>query len=39
MLQCSRNYLIDSQNRAGIELMFNQGERAKIDSFTISGAE
>ncbi|MBE29589.1 outer membrane protein assembly factor BamA [bacterium] len=30
---------IDSQNRAGIELTINQGERAKIDSFKILGAE
>ena len=30
---------IDSQNRAGIEITINQGERAKIDTFKISGAE
>ena len=31
------NISIDSQNRAGIELMINQGERVKIESFSISG--
>ena len=30
---------IDSQNRAGIELKIQQGERVKIDKFRISGAE
>ena len=30
---------IDSQNRAGITLTISQGERAKIDTFKISGAE
>jgi outer membrane protein insertion porin family len=29
---------IDSQNRAGIELSVNQGKRAKIESFIITGA-
>ncbi|MDC3316241.1 outer membrane protein assembly factor BamA, partial [Candidatus Thioglobus sp.] len=29
---------IDSQNRVGIELIINQGERVKIESFSISGA-
>jgi outer membrane protein insertion porin family len=33
------NVDVDSQNRAGIELSINQGERAKIESFQISGAE
>jgi len=33
------NISIDSQNRAGIELSIDQGERAKIDSFKISGSE
>ena len=32
------NISIDSQNRAGIELIINQGERVKIESFSISGA-
>ena len=30
---------IDSQNRAGIELSIQQGERVKIDKFRISGAD
>ena len=30
---------IDAQNRAGIELSISQGEKATIDSFSISGAE
>jgi len=30
---------IDAQNRAGIELNITQGEKANIDSFSISGAE
>jgi outer membrane protein assembly factor BamA len=30
---------IDSQNRAGIILTIDQGERVKIDTFSISGAE
>ena len=30
---------IDSQNRAGIELNIQQGERVKIDKFRISGAD
>jgi outer membrane protein insertion porin family len=29
---------IDSQNRAGIELIINQGDKAKIESFSINGA-
>ena len=30
--------VVDQQNRAGIELKVNQGDRAKIDSFRITGA-
>ena len=30
---------IDSQNRAGVTISIDQGERAKIESFRISGAE
>jgi len=30
---------IDTQNRAGIELIVTQGKRATIDSFSISGSE
>ena len=30
---------IDSQNRAGVKLFINQGKRAKIKSFRISGAK
>jgi outer membrane protein insertion porin family len=37
-IQISQNILIDDQNRAGIELDITQGERAKIDSFTITGS-
>ena len=37
-IQISQNVLIDDQNRAGIELDITQGERAKIDSFTITGS-
>jgi outer membrane protein insertion porin family len=33
------NVSIDSQNRAGIEITIDQGERVKIDTFSISGAE
>jgi outer membrane protein insertion porin family len=33
------NIVVDSQNRAGINLIVNQGDRAKIESFQISGAE
>jgi len=33
------NISLDSQNRAGIELSINQGDRVKIDTFRISGAE
>ena len=35
----SQNISLDSQNRAGIELLINQGDRVKIESFKISGAE
>ena len=34
-----QNISIDSQNRVGIELNIQKGKRAKIDTFTISGAE
>ena len=34
----TENISIDTQNRAGIELTIQQGERAKIDKFKISGA-
>jgi len=34
-----KNVSIDDQNRAGIELDITQGNRAKIDSFSISGAD
>ena len=34
-----QNIDVDSQNRVGIGLIINQGERAKIESFRISGAE
>ena len=30
---------IDSQNRAGVEITIDQGERVKIDTFSISGAK
>ena len=30
---------IDSQNRAGVKITIEQGERVKIDTFSISGAE
>jgi outer membrane protein insertion porin family len=30
---------VDSQNRAGIDLTINQGERVKIDSFRITGSK
>jgi len=33
------NIAIDSQNRAGIDLIVKQGDRVKIESFKISGAE
>ncbi|ALE01854.1 outer membrane protein assembly factor BamA [Candidatus Pseudothioglobus singularis] len=32
------NISVDSQNRVGIELNINQGDRAKIESFSIKGA-
>ena len=35
----SQNVSFDEQNRAGIELSINQGDRVKIDSFKISGAK
>ena len=34
----SSNISIDSQNRAGIEMSIDQGDRAKIEKFRISGA-
>ena len=34
-----QNIDVDSQNRVGVDLIINQGERAKIESFRISGAE
>jgi len=37
--QITQNVSIDDQNRAGIELDIIQGNRAKIDSFTISGSD
>ncbi len=37
--EINQNVSIDSQNRAGIDLIIKQGERAKIESFKISGAE
>ncbi len=36
--QIDSNVEVDTQNRIGIELNINQGERAKISSMTISGA-
>ena len=36
--EINQNILIDDQNRAGIEIKITQGNRAKIDSFTISGS-
>lgn len=33
------NVAVDPQNRAGIDLSINQGDRVKIDTFKISGAE
>jgi outer membrane protein insertion porin family len=38
-VKITQNVDIDSQNRAGIDIRINQGERAKIESFRISGAE
>ena len=35
--EINSSIVIDSQNRASIELKVNQGERVKIDSFNISG--
>jgi outer membrane protein insertion porin family len=35
----TQNVAIDPQNRAGIELSIQQGERVKIEKFTISGNE
>jgi len=34
----NQDILIDDQNRVGIEITITQGNRAKIDSFTISGS-
>ncbi len=36
--EINQNISIDDQNRAGIEIKIIQGNRAKIDSFTISGS-
>ncbi|MDA7447980.1 outer membrane protein assembly factor BamA [Candidatus Pseudothioglobus singularis] len=33
----TQNVVIDTQNRAGIELSIQQGERVRIEKFTISG--
>ena len=33
------NVAVDPQNRTGIDLSINQGDRVKIDTFRISGAE
>ena len=35
--EINSSIVVDSQNRARIELNVNQGERVKIDSFSISG--
>ena len=35
----SSNISVDSQNRIGIEMSIDQGDRAKIEKFRISGAE
>ncbi|WP_435187580.1 outer membrane protein assembly factor BamA [Pseudothioglobus sp. nBUS_23] len=35
----SPNVVVDPQNRAGIDLSIQQGDRVKIESFKISGAE
>ncbi|MDA7440291.1 outer membrane protein assembly factor BamA [Candidatus Pseudothioglobus singularis] len=37
-VEISQNVSIDSQNRIGIELNIQQGDRIKIDQFTITGA-
>jgi len=37
--EISQNVSIDTQNRVGIDITIKQGVRAKIESFTISGAE
>ena len=34
----SQETSIDTQNRVGIDITIQQGERAKIEKFTISGA-
>jgi outer membrane protein insertion porin family len=34
-----QNVTIDSQNRAGVELDISQGDRVKIEKFTISGTD
>jgi len=38
-VEINQNVEIDSQNRAGIDLSITQGDKATIDSFSISGAE
>ena len=38
-VEITHNIEIDTQNRAGIELSVTQGDKASIDSFSISGAE
>jgi len=38
-VEITQNIEIDTQNRAGIELSVTQGDKASIDSFSISGAE
>ena len=38
-IEITQNIEIDTQNRAGIELIVTQGDKASIDSFSISGAE
>ncbi len=37
--QIKQNIIVDDQNRAGIEIDIIQGNRAKIDSFTILGSD
>ena len=37
--EIKQNVIIDDQNRAGIELNILQGNRAKINTFTIAGAD
>ena len=38
-VKINTNITVDSQNRAGVDLTINQGERAKIESFRITGSE